>query len=105
MFDLSWASFEKYYVLELMIIEADARRFIIESIALEKTLAEEEQKEKQRRKIIMGSKSIEQIREKLVKLICQINSVANNTEGTGRDDLGHEILKAAEAITRRVSLA
>lgn len=39
---------------------------------------------------------------KLVKIIGQINSVAN-PEGTGRDDLGVEILIQAEALIRRVS--
>jgi len=38
-----------------MIIEADARRFITESIELEKKLTEEESKEKKRGKILLGS--------------------------------------------------
>ena len=36
--------------------------------------------------------------------MAQINSVANNNEGIGRDDLSLEILWAAESIKRRVSL-
>lgn len=38
--------------------------------------------------------------EKLVQFMAQINSVANNTEGIGRDDLGLDILRAAESIKR-----
>ena len=34
-FDELWTEYEKKYVYELMIIEGDARRFIIESINLE----------------------------------------------------------------------
>jgi hypothetical protein len=58
-FDETWVAFEKYYVLELMIIEADARRFITESIELEKQLTAEEAKEKSRGKIMLGSMQIE----------------------------------------------
>ncbi len=35
-FDRTWVAFEWYYVLELMIIEADAWRFVTECIDLEK---------------------------------------------------------------------
>ena len=35
-FDNNWVSYEKIYVLELMLIEADARRFITEAIETEK---------------------------------------------------------------------
>lgn len=31
-FDKTWVAFERFYVLELMIIETDARRFITEAI-------------------------------------------------------------------------
>jgi hypothetical protein len=45
-FDKTWVAFERYYVLELMIVEADARRFITEAIEVEKELTDEEKKEK-----------------------------------------------------------
>lgn len=45
-----------------------------------------------------------QNRKKLVKLINQINAVANS-EGKGRDDLQSEILFEAEGICRRVSMS
>jgi hypothetical protein len=38
--------YEKIYVLELMLIEADARRFITDAIDNEKELSQIEQKEK-----------------------------------------------------------
>ena len=37
-FDQTWVSYEQIYVLELMLIEADARLFITEAIELEKQL-------------------------------------------------------------------
>ena len=42
-----------------MIIEADARRFITESIELENQLEEEEKKEKSRGKILLCSMKLE----------------------------------------------
>ena len=38
-FDKTWVAYEQIYVLELMLIEADARRFITEAIDTEKDLA------------------------------------------------------------------
>lgn len=38
-FDRTWVAYEQIYVLELMLIEADARRFITEAIETEKDLA------------------------------------------------------------------
>ena len=37
-FDSRWVSFEQYYVMELMLIEADARRFITEAIEYEREM-------------------------------------------------------------------
>lgn len=37
-FDHTWVAYEQIYVLELMLIEADARRFITEAIENEKEL-------------------------------------------------------------------
>lgn len=38
-FDHTWVAYEQIYVLELMLIEADARRFITEAIETEKDLS------------------------------------------------------------------
>jgi len=37
-FDSQWTSFEKLYVFELMVIETDARRYIVDAIRLCKDL-------------------------------------------------------------------
>jgi hypothetical protein len=89
-------------VLELMLIEADARRFITEAIDTDKELAQIEQKEKSRGRIVVDTIEYSEKRAKLIAILGKINSVAN-PEGMGRDDLGSEILLAAEGIFRRIS--
>ena len=54
-FDQTWVAYEQIYVLELMLIEADARRFITEAIETEKDLALIEMKEKSRGRIVVDS--------------------------------------------------
>ena len=39
-FDQTWVAYEQIYVLELMLIEADARLFITEAIEADKELAQ-----------------------------------------------------------------
>ena len=73
-------------MLELMLIESDARRFITEAIEIEKEITSSEVREKAKGKIILDSKEYNNTRKKLVEIINQINAVANS-EGKGRDDL------------------
>ena len=101
-FDQTWVAYEQIYVLELMLIEADARRFITEAIETDKDLATIEQKEKARGRIVVGTPEYSEKRAKLITILGKINSVAN-PEGMGRDDLGAEVLIAAEGIFRRIS--
>lgn len=101
-FDHTWVAYEQIYVLELMLIEADARRFITEAIETEQELTQVEQKEKSRGRIVIDSPDYIQRRTKLISILGKINSVAN-PEGMGRDDLNNDILLAAEGIFRRVS--
>jgi hypothetical protein len=101
-FDQTWVAYEQIYVLELMLIEADARRFITEAIETEKELAVIEMKEKSRGRIVVDSGEYTQKRTKLITNLGKINSVAN-PEGMGRDDLDNSILMAAEGIYRRIS--
>lgn len=101
-FDHTWVAYEQIYVLELMLIEADARRFITEAIETEKDLTQIEQKEKSRGRIVIDSQEYVAKRTKLIQILGKINSVAN-PEGMGRDDLSNDILLAAEGIFRRVS--
>lgn len=54
-FDTTWVNFEQLYVLELMVIEADARRFISEAIELEREMILIEVREKARGKNVVES--------------------------------------------------
>ena len=54
-FDNTWVAYEQIYVLELLLIEADARRFITEAIETEKELTSLEQREKSRGRIVMDT--------------------------------------------------
>jgi len=101
-FDKYWVTFEQLYVFELMLIEADARRYITDAVEIEKDLISMEAKEKLKGKIFLDSEEYNNARKKLVKVIGQINSVAN-PEGTGRDDLGIQILIKSEHLIRTVS--
>jgi len=88
--------------LELMLIEADARRFISEAIASEMELHSLEIREKAKGRILLDFDEYHSLRERLAKQLGQLNTVAN-AEGKGREDLSIEILLAAEGIMRRVS--
>jgi len=101
-FDQNWVSYEQIYVLELMLIEADARLFITEAIETDKELAAIETKEKAHGRIQIDNVKYSSLRSKLIQILGKINSVAN-PEGMGRDDLSHDILLAAEGIFRRIS--
>ena len=101
-FDKTWVAYEQVYVVELMLIESDARRFVTDAIQFEKDLTAIEMKEKSRGRIVVDSPEYVEKRAKVVSMLCKINSVAN-PEGMGRDDLGNEILVAAEGIYRRIS--
>lgn len=85
-----------------MLIEADARRFITDAIETEKDLSHIEVKEKSRGRIVVDTPDYIQKRTKLILILGKINSVAN-PEGMGRDDLGIDVLVAAEGIYRRIS--
>jgi len=101
-FDGTWVKYEQIYVLELMLIEADARRFVTEAIEIEKDLTQIETREKSRGRIVVDTEDYSQQRQKLIQILGKINSVAN-PEGMGRDDLGHDILLTAEGVFRRIS--
>jgi len=101
-FDNTWVAYEQIYVLELMLIEADARRFITEAIETEKELSALEVRAKNKSRIVMENPEYNTKRTKLIQVLGKINSVANQ-EGMGRDDLSNDILLAAEGIFRRVS--
>ena len=103
-FDRTWVDYEQVYVLELMLIEADARLFITEAIEADRELSTIEQREKARGRIVVDTAAYTEKRQKLIQILGKINSVAN-PEGMGRDDLSNDILLAAEGIYRRISPA
>lgn len=61
-----------------MVIETDARRFIVEAIALELKLGDYESAQKKKgNKAFNGSKEHNELRSLLIAKICEINAVAN----------------------------
>ena len=101
-FDLNWVTYEQLYVIELMLIEQDARRYITEAIETEKEITSAEVRERAKGKIMVDCPDYNKNRAKLVAIMNKINAVAN-PEGKGRDDLQAEILFTAEGLYRRVS--
>ena len=93
-----WADYERKYVGELMVIESDARRYVIESINLEAVLGQEHMQVP-----AMRQKFNEQ-RKALLQNICQVNAVAN-VEGKGRDDFDFALLEHSESLMEPRSLS
>lgn len=85
-----------------MLIENDARRYVMKAIVIEKELESIEIRERAKGKIILISEDYINLKKKLCKIISSINSVAN-MEGKGRDDLSYDILSEAEGVLRRVT--
>jgi hypothetical protein len=85
-----------------MSIEAEARKYITDAIDIEKQMQVLEIREKARGRILLDSDEYDKLRTLLANQIATINSVAN-ADGKGRDDLGVEILIAAEGMLRRIS--
>ena len=86
LFDQNWVTYEQLYVIELMLIESDARRFITEAIEIDKEITSAEVRERAKGKIMVDSSDYNKNRGKLIEIINKINAVAN-PEGKGRDDL------------------
>ncbi|EGR33054.1 hypothetical protein IMG5_062790 [Ichthyophthirius multifiliis] len=101
-FDQIWVKFEKSYVLELMHIENDARRYIQKAIEIEQELESIEIREKIKGKKFIFNQDIHNLYKKLCNIINQLNSVAN-IEGKGRDDLQFEVLQESECILRKIT--
>jgi hypothetical protein len=90
--DMAWASFEHRYVAELIWIEKQARKLIVEAIQCEVQLRLAEEREDR----CMSADAT----RSLVKSIQQLNAVAN-VRRKGRDDLGVDILESALETLRR----
>lgn len=93
-FDELWTGYEQKYVYELMVIENDARRFIIDSINVEAVLSQAHMQAAPMRA------TFNEQRAKLLENICQVNAVAN-LEGKGRDDFQFSLMLAAEGISKK----
>ena len=86
-----------------MVIETDARRFIVEAIKLEQSISDCEQNLKKRNMPITPlNKEYNELRSKFLLKICEINTVAN-VMGKGRDDFRIDILNKAEDIAKKGS--
>jgi len=86
-----------------MVIETDARRFIVDAIALEQELTDFEASQKKKGVVFMhNNPDFNLLREKFIAKMCEINAVAN-TLGKGRDDFKVDILLKAEELSRKIS--
>jgi hypothetical protein len=65
-FDQTWIGYEQIYVLELMLIEADARLLITEAIEVDKEIMQVEQREKARGRIVVDTAEFTERRSKLI---------------------------------------
>ena len=102
-FDKKWALYEEKYISELIYIEKISRRFIFEGIKIEKELAQYEKRATIRGRLdINNDKEYNEIRERFVKVINELNKIAN-INGKGRDDLTIEILLKSETVLCTVS--
>lgn len=85
-----------------MVIEQDARRFIIDSIRVEQEMQQLEAQLEASGLNIYQNETYNEKRGELVYYLSQINAVAN-VNGKGRDDLTDiEILKAAENVSNEL---
>jgi len=66
-FDYNWVTFEQRYVFELMLIEAEARRFISDAIETENELKSLEIREKAKGRILLDFPEYHKVRNRLAK--------------------------------------
>jgi len=74
-----------------MVIEGDARRFIVESISLERDLSQKQMQ------LLSMKGPMNEKRASMLDNICKVNAVAN-VEGKGRDDFKLSLLEQAEQL-------
>ncbi|CAE8605682.1 unnamed protein product [Polarella glacialis] len=94
--DFAWAGFENKYISELIGIEEQARRLIIDAVNAEARLGMLEDKR--------GSPEFGAAQQTLVRCIAHLNSVANFRR-KGRDDLGSDILESALVVLEHQGLS
>lgn len=97
-FDKAWTKYEQYYVYELMVIETDARRFVIQAIGVEKQMTQMEIELERQGEDLTTNQEYNEVRQQLLAQVAQVNTICN-MNGKGRDDLTDvAILQAAEQI-------
>jgi hypothetical protein len=75
-----------------MVIEIDARRYIVDSVVLEQKLTDfEGLNQKRGQAFIKTNLDYNELRINIISKICEMNAIAN-TQGKGRDDFTLEIL-------------
>ena len=103
-FDYCWTKYENIYVKELMNIEKQARRLIVEGIELDNLLLVLESNNKSQFDLSY-TENIEytELASKLSNTISKINSIANY-EGHGRDDLAYKIIESSRQVLYKISV-
>lgn len=101
-FDRKWVKYEEKIINEIITIERKSRRLIFEGIKVEMELTHYELRANVRGKILYDDREYNKVRDQFIKIIIELNTVAN-TEGKGRDDLNIDILLKAERVLRQVS--
>mmetsp|Transcript_122130 Transcript_122130/g.272710 ORF Transcript_122130/g.272710 Transcript_122130/m.272710 type:complete len:447 (+) Transcript_122130:121-1461(+) len=96
--DKAWACFEHQYIAELIAIEEQARKLIVQAVDQESRLRALEQQR------APSAIAIEEARSQLIASIAHLNSVANFRR-KGRDDLGADILTSAIAVLEQQKAA
>lgn len=101
--DVAWAAFEKKYISELIAIEDQARKLIVQAVDCEKRLRDLEAKYGETEALLVRSEYQAEQR-RLVGSISYLNSVANFRR-KGRDDLPADVLFDAVRTIQRCDLA
>eukprot|EP00931_Biecheleriopsis_adriatica_P053948 TRINITY_DN31705_c0_g1_i1.p1 TRINITY_DN31705_c0_g1~~TRINITY_DN31705_c0_g1_i1.p1 ORF type:complete len:552 (+),score=102.67 TRINITY_DN31705_c0_g1_i1:71-1657(+) len=96
--DTAWAAFEKKYIKELIHIEDQARKLIVNAVDCDRTLREMEASHKASE--VQLHPDYRETQRKLVKSLSRLNSVANFRR-KGRDDLTVEVLWDAQKTIAR----
>lgn len=101
--DVAWAAFEKKYISELIAIEDQARKLIVQAVDSEKRLRDLEAKYGET-EALLARFEYQAEQRRLVGSISYLNSVANFRR-KGRDDLPADVLFDAVRTIQRCDLA
>ena len=103
-FDICWTQYEKIYVSELMSIEKNARRLVVNAIEINNQISRIESINSINiEPDIIEANCCKEMMEQFIAVIAQINAIANY-EGHGRDDLTYAVVQSAKDVLVRVSV-